>query len=216
MKGILITLCSISQIGKDYIAENLKKELEVQAGKDVVYPTVYKTRNKRVSDPENLICVEREGDIPKEFSLRYLVHGEQVVAYSENEIAKALEEGKIVILTSGSVSAVQKLKKDFGEDCISVRVMGGYKNEKQIAQTEAKRYGLDVNDQKVQASAKSRFENFGYMKSELEDYEADYDIINYWSINKYLESGPNSLLGQIRDLAGEVALRMEEKNSIEN
>ncbi len=219
MVGQLVVIVSISQMGKDYYAKQIESEFdrykkihfwrsgenpktgeieyiepipeekELLKIDEVVYPTIYKVRNRRKDDTENVVCVESVNDIPSEFDLRYTVYGSQTVAYSSKEIETLLKTGKLVILTTGSVEMAETLKTLLPNNCTTVKIAGAYLGEEGMAKVEAKRFDLDVTDEKVKTSAQKRSEFIEKNIEKLENFEADITLTNAHAIAPWLNKG---------------------------
>ena len=156
------------------------------------------------TDDENIVCVDSEEQIPEEFNLRYKIYVTQTTAYNQQEITKFLEAGNIVILTLGSVKMAEQLKEIFGEDCLSVRVSGAYGTEEMIREKEAERRGICPDDPSLIEFAKNRFDDILRLVAELVEYQADFNVRNWWTYpgGKYLATGPHDITEQINRIAG--------------
>ncbi len=237
MSGQLIVIVSISQMGKDHYANELRNSLdqylktnfwksstnpktreiefieplpeekELAKINEVVYPTIYKVRERRKDDPKNVVCVKSDGEIPEEFDLSYKIYDTQTVAYSSKEISDLLRNDKLVILTTGSVEIAKALKENLPNNCTTVKIAGTYLGEEGMAKVEAKRFGLDVTDEKVITSARKRSKYIDDHIEELEAFNADITLTNAHAIAPWLNKGKYNTTECATEILDEVFLQ---------
>jgi len=180
-KGLVIVICAPSQGGKDFIAQNVIDYLTNIEDFDAFFATTYKVRKARVEEAEYIHCVESEKDIPvpKTDQISVTIYDTQKVAYDKKEISNAIEDGKIVIIATGSPEAAVKIKNEFDEHCINVFVKRQQVNEKIMVEEDLKRYGIlstEATELQLEESylrVRKRIEHYEKMKSQYVQFVAD-------------------------------------------
>ena len=198
MKGLVVVICAPSQRGKDFIATKTMEELSL-FDKNSSYASCCKTRKKRVTDGEHIICVKSKEEItiPQADRLEATIYGSQTIAYSKKEIRKKLADGEIVFIATGAPELAKKVKSEFGSQCFSVFVKGQQVNEKTMIKEDMKRYGdlsalTDEKKAKLEEDSKLRIANrlavYEAMKPDYVDFikdgklGADYIFINLYTL----------------------------------
>ena len=219
MKGKLIVFLAASQTGKDYCANYVIQRaneigVHLELPIDLRYAAAYKVRKRREDDPSYIYCVEDKKEIPVEYDLAVQILDSQTIAYSSSEIEEGLKAKKGLVICTTSVELVDLLKKKFPDDTISVLILGGIKNYKQISLMKAERYGKEIDNPIVVDSSKRRYKHLEENISQLNDYydKADYVIRNYYDISRYLDHDGLRIKEQLNNLCFYIINEMDEWN----
>lgn len=195
-KGLVVVICAPSQGGKDFIAQSLISNLTKVQNIEAFYATTYKTRKARAEEAEYIHCVKSEIDIPieKENQISVTIYDTQKVVYDKKEIFKAIDDGKIIIIATGSPEAAVKVKNEFGENCISIFVKRQQVDEKTMLIEDFERHGIafdEATEEQMQESylrVRKRIEHYEKMKPQFfelianEKSGADYIFRNWFTL----------------------------------
>jgi len=143
-KGVIFVLCGPTQNGKSTIIQAIGQALSEEKAGVVFEPSVYKVRERRVNDENFVVCVNKKEEIPSEFDLKYVVDQNQHFAYSSKEIKQALEENKIILLSTQSIELAALLKKTYGTQCLDAKIVRDPHKQyvSEVIKNELKRKGI--------------------------------------------------------------------------
>ena len=207
-KGMIVVVCAPSQGGKDTMTEQIMHCIKV-AGYSCGFPTAYKTRPQRQTDPAYIKSVMSKDEIPvpETSQIGYKIYGNQDVVYDKDEIQQHIDNGEIVFIATGDVGFSKTIKEMYKDDSMLIFIKRQQVSKNTMMEEEIKRAGGKEKADlvKVEESVNKRIDEYQHMRNEYQEFVkdknlgADYIMKNWFTL---FGSEWNSQIGEF--MRGEV------------